>query len=133
MLKRSKALAASLLGATFLLGIAVGAVAMAAWDDDDGDRPSRSRERVSYSERLAEQLNLTPVQQESVTVILERRQEAMHGMWQQMHPRFDSLRVQIRNEILAVLDEEQQAAYQRLISRSDSARGDHGRRRSERR
>jgi hypothetical protein len=133
---RSKTLAASLLAATFLLGIAVGGVAMAAWmaawgDDDDGRR-SRSREHASYAERLAERLDLTAAQQESVAKILERRQEAMHQLWQDVHPRLDSLRLQIRDEILAVLDQEQQATYEDLIARSDSVR-EHRRLHGERR
>jgi hypothetical protein len=134
MPNRSKMLATSLLAATFVLGIAVGGVAMAAWgDDDDNGRRSRSRERVSYAERLAERLDLSTPQQESVAVILERRQEGMQQLWQDVHPQFDSLRLQIRSEIMAVLDEGQQAAYEELIARSDSIRGDHLRRHSERR
>lgn len=133
MLNRSKTLAASLLAATFLLGIAVGVVGMAAWDDDDGDRRSRSRERVGYAERLAEQLDLTADQRDSVAAILERRQAAMHQLWQEVHPQFDSLRLQIRRDITALLDDEQRAAYQSLIARSDSVRGDHNRRHGERR
>ncbi len=129
---RSKTLAASLLAATFLLGIAVGGVAMAAWGDDDDGRRTSSRERVSYAERLAERLDLTAAQQESVAVILERRQEAMHQLWQDVHPQLDSLRLQIRDEILAVLDEEQAAAYEDLIARSDSVR-EHRQRHGERR
>jgi uncharacterized membrane protein len=130
---RSKTLAASLLAATFLLGIAVGGVAMAAWgDDDDGRRTRRSREHVSYAERLTERLDLSAAQQESVAVILERRQEVMHQVWQDVHPKLDSLRLQIRDEILAVLDEEQQTAYADLIARSDSVR-EHRRLHGERR
>jgi hypothetical protein len=127
-------LATSLLAATFLLGIAVGGVAMAAWgDDDDNGRRSRSSERVSYAERLADRLDLSTAQRESVAVILERRQEAMHQLWQDVHPQFDSLRVRVSSEIMAVLDEDQQAAYQELIARSDSIRGERVRRHSERR
>ena len=133
MLNRSKTLAASLLVATFLLGIAVGGVAMAAWGDDDDGRRSRSRVRPSYAERLGERLDLTAAQQESVRVILERRQEAMHRLWQEVHPQFDSLRLQVRSEIMALLDEEQQATYEDLIARSDSVRGEHNRRHGERR
>jgi hypothetical protein len=88
---------------------------------------------VSYAERLAERLDLSTPQQESVAVILERRQEGMQQLWQDVHPQFDSLRLQIRSEIMAVLDEGQQAAYEELIARSDSIRGDHLRRHSERR
>jgi Spy/CpxP family protein refolding chaperone len=132
MLNRSKSLAVSLLAATFLLGVAVGGVALAAWGDR-GDAPERPpRERQSYSEILGRELSLTTAQRESVDVILTRRQQAMTDMWAEIGPRFDSLRDQIRTEITQVLDEEQQAKYQDMITRSERyrggrERGNHGR------
>lgn len=131
MFNRSTLLAASLLTATFILGVAVGGGTVAAWGDkpDRSDRPPR--ERVSFSERLQQDLDLTAVQRESVDVILDRRQEVMRQMWHEISPRFDSLRGQINQEILAVLDSGQQKTFQGLIARGDSARrhrdrrGDH--------
>ncbi|MDH3292313.1 MAG: periplasmic heavy metal sensor [Gemmatimonadota bacterium] len=123
MLNRSKSLAVSLLAATFLLGVAVGGVALAAWGDR-GDAPERPpRERQSYSDILERELSLTTAQRESVDVILTRRQQAMTDMWAEIGPRFDSLRAQIRVEIAQVLDEEQQGKYQDMITRSERYRG----------
>jgi Spy/CpxP family protein refolding chaperone len=132
MLNRSKSLAVSLLAATFFLGVAVGGVALAAWGDRSDDRERRPRERQSYSEILERELSLTSAQRESVEVILARRQQVMTDMWAEIGPRFDSLRDQIRVEITQVLDEEQQAKYQDMITRSERyrggrERGNHGR------
>lgn len=122
MFNRSKVKAASLLFATFVLGVAVGGVALAAWGENDSGRSRRPRERVSYTERLQQELSLTAAQRESVEAILERRQEAMRQYWREVGPQFDTLRAQVRTEIMAVLSEEQQEAFQQLMARSDSAR-----------
>ncbi|NIM49235.1 MAG: periplasmic heavy metal sensor [Gemmatimonadales bacterium] len=122
MFDRSKAKAASLLVAIFVLGVAVGGAALAAWGDNDPGRSRRPRERVSYTERLRQELSLTTAQRESVEAILERSQESMQQYWREVGPRFDTLRAQVRTEIMAVLSEEQQEAFQQLMARSDSAR-----------
>jgi len=123
MFNRSKALAAALLVATFLLGAAVGSVAFAAWGRDNGRRQRpEPRERVSFAERLERDLGLTTAQRESVEVIMQRRDSAMRDVWRQMEPQFNSLRSQINNEILTVLDETQRAAFEQMNARADSAR-----------
>ncbi len=124
MLNRSKMWAASLVLATFVAGGAVGSVISNAWGDSDAPREGREERgrRPSYSERLAEALQLSPAQQESVKVILERRQEGLAQIWRETQPRWDSLRVVIREDILRQLEEEQSATYHGMIARSDSAR-----------
>ncbi|MGD2134720.1 MAG: hypothetical protein PVF27_01115 [Gemmatimonadales bacterium] len=120
MFSRSKAQAVSLLVATFLVGAALGGLALAAWsDDDDHRRDDRGRERMSYSERLARELDLSPAQRESVEVFLDRQQDAMRDLWQEVGPRFDTLRMQIRTEIMTVLDSAQRARFQDLIARGE--------------
>ncbi len=126
MLNRSKLWAAGLLFATFAVGLAVGGAVSAARGDDDGDFRGRRGRRTSYAERLQEDLALQPAQRESVKVILERRQTAMQELWREVAPRFDTLRTQIRGEIMGLLDEAQQARFQELIARSDSARAARG-------
>jgi hypothetical protein len=122
MFSKSKALAWSLLAVTFLLGVAAGGIAMAAWDDDDESRRRRAHERVSYSDRLQQELALTPAQRESVNVILERREEQMRLLWSEVHPQFDTLRAQIRAEIINVLDDQQREQFAEMIAHSDSVR-----------
>lgn len=119
MFNKSKSLAIALLVATFAVGAVVGTAVSAAWAGDEGHR-NRGK-RHSYAERLQGELALTPVQRESVDAILQRRQDAMRLIWETVEPRFDSLRTQIRGEIVAQLDAEQQAKYGELIAKSDSA------------
>ncbi len=128
MLNRSKLWAAGLLFATFAVGLAVGGAVSAARGDDDGDFRGRRGRRTSYAERLQEDLALQPAQRESVKVILERRQTAMQELWRDVAPQFDTLRTLIRGEIMGLLDEAQQARFQELITRSDSARAARGQR-----
>ena len=127
MIHRSKWLAGAMILATFAAGTAVGSAISVAW----GERKASAeplRRHMSYAERLNEELSLTPVQRESVAVILSRRQDAMHEMWQEMQPRFDSLRAQIRADILSQLDATQRARFHALIAESDSARAARGER-----
>ena len=118
MFSRSKLLAVLLLVATLLAGGALGALGWATFGSarpEPGRRPPR--ERLSYSERLERELQLSPAQRESVDVILERQQEAMRVLWGEVGPRFDSLRTQIRSEIMTQLDSTQQARFHELITR----------------
>lgn len=126
MTNRSKTLAVSLLLATFVLGVAIGAVGSAAWGDRAGRqrRPPPSGERPSYAEILQQELALTPEQRDSVEAILDRREQAMQQLWQEIGPRFDSLRAQIRVEIGRMLDSAQSVTYQDMINRTERRRGE---------
>lgn len=133
MLTRSKLVAAIFLIAAFLAGTAVGSAVAAAWGtSDERDRREHTR-RGSYAERLQSELSLTAPQRDSVNFILERREAHMRALWQEVSPRFDSLRASIRTEIMALLDDDQQVKYRALITHSDSMRalrrrgGSHGR------
>ena len=55
-------------------------------------------------------------------VILDRREGAMRQLWQDIGPRFDSLRGQIREEITAVLDSGQIDTSEDLERRADRRR-----------
>ncbi len=135
MLNRSKALAATLLGATFVLGAAVGAAGLAIWTDRRPGPPRRETERLSFVDRLERDLELTTHQRDSVTTIVDRRNDAMRDVWREMEPRFDSLRDVINQEIMAVLDDGQRTSFEAMLARADSARrhresrGGHERRR----
>jgi hypothetical protein len=124
MLHRSKLYAAGLLAAVFAAGIAVGTgVSAAASDRHEPEAPDRTRgERESYSVRLARELMLTPVQQESVDRILDGYQDSMAVLWGEMRPRMDAVRASIRTDIAALLDTAQLGRYQAHIHRSDSTR-----------
>ncbi len=132
MLNRSKLAAASLVLVTFVAGGVVGSVISEAWGNDDppGSERTRGRDgdrerRPSYSERLGDALGLTVAQRESVSVILRRRQEGLGQIWTETQPRFDSLRLEIREDISGQLDSLQQATFKEMIAKSDSTRAAH--------
>lgn len=131
MLNRSKLAAATLVLVTFAAGGVVGSVISDAWGDSGRPQSERNRgrdegrdggRRRPYSERLGDALRLDAAQQESVVVILQNRQDGLSQIWGETQPRFDSLRLEIRQEISDMLTDEQQVAYQEMIARSDSAR-----------
>lgn len=127
MLNKSKLVAVSLLIVVFVAGTVVGGAVSAVWGggEDRGRHEHRDRRpRRSYTQMLTEELDLTSGQQDSVRAILERREQAMRDIWKQTEPRFDSLRQQIREDILAQLDAAQQEKYRALIAKSDSARAE---------
>jgi Spy/CpxP family protein refolding chaperone len=140
MLNRSKLAAASLILVTFVAGGAVGTLISDAWEEgehpsEEGDRDREGRdgerERKPYSERLGDALDLTAAQRESVSVIMQRRQDGLRRIWAETRPRFDSLRLEIREEIKKQLNEEQKATFQEMIARSDSSRAAHEAREAE--
>lgn len=136
MLNKSKLVAVSLLVAMFVGGVVVGSAVSAAWGGDDRDHRrerDQRRPRRSYTQMLTDELALSPIQQDSIRAILDRREQAMRDIWRETEPRFDALRQQIRHEILSQLDADQQSMYRVLIAASDSARAERERRERERR
>ena len=122
MLNRLKLRAVGLILAVFAVGTLAGMTVTTTVADMNEPREREDRSRPSYTDRLTAELSLDAEQRESVAVILERRNQAMRGIWEDMRPQFDSLRQQIRSEIGALLSDDQQAAFDELTQRSDSAR-----------
>ncbi len=141
MFNRSKMAAATLVLATFAAGGVVGSVISDAWGDSEAPQSDRRRgrdegrdgseRRRPYSERLGEALELDATQQESVTVILQNRQNGLSQIWEETQPRFDSLRLEIRQDISDMLTDGQQVTFQEIIARSDSSRAARDRRENE--
>jgi hypothetical protein len=113
MFNQSKAFAIGLLVAVFVAGIALGAVGT-RWVSG---RHAPPRARVGYADHLAQQLQLTTVQRDSVAAILQRFDPQMRAIFTQVRPQMDSLRGELRNAIKAQLTAPQQTAYQQLIER----------------
>ena len=125
MLHRSKLYAAGLLAVTFAAGVAVGTgVSAAASDRSRGDTGPERRARESYADRLGREVQLTPVQRDSVARIVEGYQDSMTAMWQSLRPRTDSIRTAIRQNISSLLDSAQQERYRAYIHRTDSVRAE---------
>lgn len=137
MFDKSKLWATGLLLASFAAGVAVGGVASAtfgmgrSWTAVFGERPrdgdrdprrGRSREEVSYLDRLDHDLTLRPAQRDSVAAILKHYDEPMRELWRRGRQQLDSMRLQVRSDIAAVLDEQQREQFRLMNQRVDSLR-----------
>jgi hypothetical protein len=131
--RRSKLYALALLAGVFVAGVAVGAAVSAAASDTPRRDRGDGRREGSYADRLARDLELSPVQQESVKAILERYEGPTEAIWADMRPRMDSIRSAIRGEIVGVLDSAQRQEYRMITHRADSARAARDREREARR
>jgi len=114
MFNRSKAWALALLAAVFAAGIGAGWTLQAWADQRDGGR--RTRGSRAMVEHLTRELELTPVQQDSVRAIVERSKGAFDALWREVHPRYDSLKQRVRAEIRAQLTPAQQERYLQLLA-----------------
>jgi len=128
MFNKSKAWAFGLLAAVFAAGIATGAAVEALADGDETPRRGR-RSAEAMVAQLTRQLDLSPVQRDSVRAVMERHRPAFEAAWREMRPRYDSLRQRVRGEIAAQLTSEQLTRYERLMAdlghqhrRSDSGK-----------
>ncbi|MBI2072820.1 MAG: hypothetical protein HYT81_07280 [Gemmatimonadetes bacterium] len=127
MFDRSKLWAIGLLLASFVAGVAVGSAANAllgerAHERDGGPRPGRSRQEVSYLDRLDRDLELSTGQRDSVAAILQRYDEPMRELWRRERHQVDSMRLQVRSQIAGLLDERQREQFQLMNQRVDSLR-----------
>jgi hypothetical protein len=135
LMNRSKVLALALLAAVFVAGGLVGIAGSGAWRGHRASVADRRdhRETMSYADRLQRDVNLTQAQHDTVEQIVTGYQGHMDRIWAEIRPRMDSLRDDIRAQIMMVLDSTQQVRYRALIARSDSVRaaraqeGRHGR------
>ena len=111
--------AAVLLVATFALGAAAGAAAMAF-----GSRaPSPPQGRAAwYLDHLTRDLHLTPVQRDSVKAVLDRYTPAMDSLMSEIRPRLDTVRAAMRGEITRFLDPKQQKEYEAMQQKRDQER-----------
>ena len=105
---KSKWTAVALLIAVFVLGALSGGAAAGLAERSTGER---RQSRGGMVEHLAQQLNLTAEQQDSVRTILERHKAA-----------FQVMREQIGNEIRLILTTEQQTQYEEWMTNMQRAR-----------
>ena len=125
MLNRSKLWAAILLFAVFAAGAAAGATAWNALDTraSDPDRrrggPRGDRGPGGYAEAMQRELNLTVEQRAILDSLLAENEPVLHDAWRQMHARLDTIRRDVSDKIMVILDEEQQQKFQEFITRSN--------------
>ena len=116
--------AALFLVLVFLCGLLAGAVATNLWVDRGPgtvrfrmDSPSSSR-RQRAVERFARRLNLTPEQATQLNEILDEVRDA----YQEQELVIESLRQEAPARIREILDDEQKAEYDEMLSRGDRRR-----------
>ena len=119
MIPRSRLGAVALLGAAMAFGGLVGGIAVSAAEHRDGGPIAHKHGRDAYMARLTEELRLSTEQQDSIRSVLDRHRPQMDSMWQEVRPRFDSVRAIMRGEIRAQLSAEQQTMYQQMIERRE--------------
>lgn len=119
MIPRSRLGAVGLLVAAMSFGALVGGIAVSAAEHRDGGPITHKHGRDAYMARLTEELTLSTEQQDSIRSVLDRHRPQMDSMWQEVRPRFDSVRAIMRGEIRAQLSPEQQTMYQQMIERRE--------------
>ena len=119
MIPRSRFGAVALLGAAMGFGALVSGIAVMAAEHRGNGPGNHNHGRDGYVARLTEELTLRREQQDSLRAVLDRHRPVMDSMWQEVRPRFDSVRTIIRGEIRALLSPEQQGKYQQLIERRE--------------
>lgn len=63
-------------------------------------------------DQLTKELSLTPEQQKTLGSVLDRRRESMTYLWKDGFRRYQAVRDTSRNEIRAMLTDEQRAKYE---------------------
>jgi hypothetical protein len=77
---------------------------------------------VGLITRLTEQLDLTAAQQEQIRAILARRREQLDGIRAEMQERMQKEQMDVRAEIRAVLNEQQQKRFDEAMSHAPGFR-----------
>lgn len=119
-MRTSTRTATLLLLAAFTLGVIAGIGGVALYRGSTG--PGHSPGPSGYLTRLSKDLDLTPVQRDSVGAILKRFEPGMDSIWQDIRPKFETLRAALRADINAQLTPDQQRRYAELLERQDARR-----------
>lgn len=119
---KSTRTATLLLIAAFLLGAVAGAAALSLTGDHPFARGGHRSGPPTFLARLTRDLDLTPVQRDSVAAILDRYEPRMDSIWADIRPRFETVQEQLRSDISAQLTPEQQRKYADLLARFKARR-----------
>jgi len=68
---------------------------------------------------LTRKLDLTADQRDSVRAVFQRHRAEMDALWNDVHPRLDSLRQAMRGQIAAQLDSARRERYLRLLAKHE--------------
>lgn len=118
-MQRSKNLAVM-----FLLGAALagGALGFTADRVMVSSRPSHKDQRA-MRDRMAEDLELTPMQRAAFDSILDERHRQLVEVMKPVRPRIDSIRLNFRGQLARQLSPEQQARFYALVAEMDKEKG----------
>jgi Spy/CpxP family protein refolding chaperone len=115
----SRALAVVTVCVLFIAGIAIGALGMHLYYDQQLERrggPPGMRHRL-FARHLHSQLDLTPEQQSTIDDILERSHTRANELRHDIGPRIHAIMERAHEEIEAVLTPEQREKFRGLLSR----------------
>lgn len=84
--------------------------------------PRKSSVRFPTLEIMAEELTLTPEQQEQIREIFNNNEKRIKNLRSEIHERYSGMRTQLRNEIKSVLTEEQNLKFDAMIEKYVSHR-----------
>jgi hypothetical protein len=124
-MQRSKLLALSFLAGALLIGGALGFTA----DRMIGSEKACVRaDRQAMRERMAADLNLTPVQRQAFDSLLEKRHSDMDAVMSTVRPQLDSIRQETRQQMARMLDDQQRARYEKMLeeAKAEQARREAG-------
>jgi len=119
MFNRSKAWAVALLAAAFLAGATVSWAVRSRRPDPGPRGRGGGRGTEAMVAYLSRRLDLTAEQRDSVRAVFQRHRAAMDALWTDVHPRLDSLRQAMREQIAAQLDSVQRERYRRLLTKHE--------------
>ncbi len=77
----------------------------------------KDQPRFPTLESMSEELSLTAEQQEKIKEIFSQSEQRLQEFRKEIHSRLGSLRCQLNEEILAVLNEEQKVKFEAMIQR----------------
>ncbi len=103
----------------FVLGVIVGGLGLGVYVAQAGGRlpfrePAKFQAHVLH--RLSRDLDLRPDQRERVEAILRETGQEFAQLREEMRPRFQEIRERTRDRIRGVLDQQQQARFDKLTA-----------------
>lgn len=127
-----------LLGATFAAGLFSGAALERRANASPAPAAAQGKGQPSSAERegrrphrhkhIIDQIELSAEQRVEIDSILQAGRERMNAFWKETRPKYRSLVESTREEIRAVMNEEQRSRYDELLAAQREARSRNGRR-----
>jgi len=110
------------LALTFLLGGMTGAVSEYLYSTrvSAARRPARPPGPQAIVDQMAQDLKLDAAQKEQIKTIIGESREKYHRLSQQFRPNYDAIRQETRQQIRAVLREDQLTRFEEIVKEMDA-------------